>query len=131
MSGTDKLFLILFGIRNMLEMVPDIAESTHGIRNIFADIRNVPTRRPHMVLGMFLLAFPVHVAPSHAAYRLCEVSAHEISSDRPDLSLFGLSVFRPPPPRWGGKCSRLARPFSSDLKPCLTMGKPEVKLTFN
>ena len=23
----------------------------------------------------------------------------------------------------------MARPFSSDLKPCLTMGKPEVKLT--
>ena len=42
----------------MLEIVPDIAQSTHGIRNIFADIRNVPTR-PHMVLGMFLLAFPV------------------------------------------------------------------------
>jgi hypothetical protein len=42
----------------MLEMVPDIAQSTHGIRNIFADIRNVPTR-PHMVLGMFLLAFSV------------------------------------------------------------------------
>ena len=44
----------------MLEMVPDIAQSTHGIRNIFADIRNVPTR-PHKVLGMFLLAFPVAV----------------------------------------------------------------------
>jgi hypothetical protein len=44
----------------MLEIVPDIAQSTHGIRNIFADIRNVPTR-PHMVLGMFLLAFPVNV----------------------------------------------------------------------
>ena len=43
-----------------MEIVPDIAQSTHGIRNIFADIRNVPTR-PHMVLGMFLLAFPVHV----------------------------------------------------------------------
>ena len=42
----------------MLEIVPDIAQSTHGIRNIFADIRNVPTR-PHKVLGMFLLAFPV------------------------------------------------------------------------
>jgi hypothetical protein len=41
----------------MLEIVPDIAQSTHGIRNI-ADIRNVPTR-PHMVLGMFLLAFSV------------------------------------------------------------------------
>ena len=26
---------------------------------------------------------------------------------------------------------QLARPFYSDLKPCLTMGKPEVKLTFN
>ena len=24
-------------------MVPDFAQSTHGIRNIFADIRNVPT----------------------------------------------------------------------------------------
>jgi hypothetical protein len=44
----------------MLEIVPDIAQSTHGIRNIFADIRNVPTR-PHMVLGMFLLLFPVQV----------------------------------------------------------------------
>ena len=42
----------------MLEIVPNIAQSTHGIRNIFADIRNVPTR-PHMVSGMFLLAFPV------------------------------------------------------------------------
>ena len=42
----------------MLEIVPDIAQSTHGIRNIFADIRNVPTR-PHMVLGMFLLPFSV------------------------------------------------------------------------
>ena len=31
----------------------------------------------------------------YLAYRLCEVSAHEISSDRPDLSLFGFSVFRP------------------------------------
>ena len=38
----------------MLEMVPDIAQSTHDIRNIFADIRNVPT-----ILGMFLLAFSV------------------------------------------------------------------------
>ena len=45
----------------MLEIVPDIAQRTHGIRNIFADIRNVPTR-PHMVLGMFLLAFPVTAA---------------------------------------------------------------------
>jgi hypothetical protein len=44
----------------MLEIVPDIAQSTHGIRNIFADIRNDPTR-PHMVLGMFLLPFPVQV----------------------------------------------------------------------
>ena len=42
----------------MLEIVPDIAQSTHGIRNIFVDIRNVPTR-PHMVLGMFLLPFSV------------------------------------------------------------------------
>ena len=42
----------------MLEIVPDIAQSTHGIRNILVDNRNVPTR-PHMVLGMFLLAFPV------------------------------------------------------------------------
>jgi hypothetical protein len=32
----------------------------------------------------------------YLAYRLCEVSAHEISSDRPDLSPFGFSVFRPP-----------------------------------
>jgi hypothetical protein len=44
----------------MLEIVPDIAQSTHGNRNIFADIRNVPTR-PHTVLGMFLLAFSVHL----------------------------------------------------------------------
>ena len=44
-------------------MVPDIAQSTHSIRNIFADIRNVPTR-PHMALGMFLLAFPVKAAAS-------------------------------------------------------------------
>ncbi len=42
----------------MLEFVPDIAQSTQGNRNIFADIRNVPTR-PHTVLGMFLLAFSV------------------------------------------------------------------------
>ena len=42
----------------MLEIVPDIAQGTHGNRNIFADIRNVPTR-PHTVLGMFLLAFSV------------------------------------------------------------------------
>ena len=47
----------------MLEIVPDIAQSTHGIRNIFADIRNVPTR-PHTVLGMFLLAFSVLTAGS-------------------------------------------------------------------
>ena len=57
-SGTHKLILILFGIRNMLEIVPDIAQGTHGIRNIFANIKNVSTR-PHMVLGMFLLPFPV------------------------------------------------------------------------
>ncbi len=42
----------------MLEIVHVIAQSTHGNRNIFADIRNVPTR-PHTVLGMFLLAFSV------------------------------------------------------------------------
>ena len=42
----------------MLEIVPDIAQGTHGNRNIFADIRNVPTR-PHTVLGMFLLPFSV------------------------------------------------------------------------
>ena len=47
----------------MLEIGPDIAQSTHGIRNIFADIRNVPTR-PHMVLGMFLLAFSVSAGRS-------------------------------------------------------------------
>ena len=35
--------MILFGIRNMLENVPDIVQSTQGIWNIFADIRNVPT----------------------------------------------------------------------------------------
>ena len=46
----------------MLENVPDIVQSTHGIRNIFANIRNVPTR-PHMVLGMFLLAFSVPSPP--------------------------------------------------------------------
>jgi hypothetical protein len=45
----------------MLKIVPDIAQSTHGNRNIFADIRNVPTR-PHTVLGMFLLAFSVAAA---------------------------------------------------------------------
>ena len=32
----------------------------------------------------------------YVAYRLFEVSAHDVSSDRPDLSLFGFSVFRPP-----------------------------------
>jgi hypothetical protein len=42
-SGTHKLFLILFAIRNMFENVADVAQITHGIRNIFADIRNVPT----------------------------------------------------------------------------------------
>jgi len=36
----------LFYFRNMLEIVPDIAQSTHGNRNIFADIRNVPTSVP-------------------------------------------------------------------------------------
>ena len=53
----------------MLEIVPDIAQSTHGIRNIFADIRNVPTR-PHMVLGMFLLPFSVRslMASSRISY---------------------------------------------------------------
>jgi hypothetical protein len=30
----------------MLENVPDIVQSTHGIRNIFADIRNVPSGVP-------------------------------------------------------------------------------------
>ena len=30
----------------MLEIVPDIAQSTQGNRNIFADIRNVPTSVP-------------------------------------------------------------------------------------
>ena len=30
----------------MLESVPDIAQITHGTRNIFADIRNVPTGVP-------------------------------------------------------------------------------------
>ena len=57
-SGTFKLFLILFWYQEHERNVPDIAQSTHGIRNIFADIRNVPTR-PHTVLGMFLLAFSV------------------------------------------------------------------------
>jgi hypothetical protein len=50
----------------MLELVPDIAQSTHGIRNIFADIRNVPTR-PHMVLGRFLLPYPVFSATNYTA----------------------------------------------------------------
>ena len=45
----------------MLEIVPDIAQSTHGNRNIFADIKNVPTR-PHTVLGTFLLPFSVQAA---------------------------------------------------------------------
>ena len=58
----------------MLEIVPDIAQSTHGIRNIFADIRNVPTR-PHMVLGMFLLAFPVW---DHNGYRKGTMDEHQI-----------------------------------------------------
>ena len=47
----------------MLEIVPDIAQTTHGIRNIFVDIRNVPTR-PHMVSGMFLVPFPVTMEES-------------------------------------------------------------------
>jgi hypothetical protein len=51
----------------MLEMVPDIAKSTHGIRNNFADIRNVPTR-PHIVLEMFLLAFPVKRVKDRRSY---------------------------------------------------------------
>ena len=41
-SGAHKLFLILFGIRNMMENISDTAQTAHGIRNIFADIRNVP-----------------------------------------------------------------------------------------
>ena len=53
----------------MLEIVPDIAQSTHGIRNIFADIRNVPTR-PHMVLGMFLLPFSVSLDKNIKSPRL-------------------------------------------------------------
>ena len=58
----------------MLDIVPDdIAQSTHGIRNIFADIRNVPTR-PHMVLGMFLLPFPVHEARIMYTYRMLSMS---------------------------------------------------------
>jgi len=52
----------------MLEIVPDIAQSTHGNRNIFADIRNVPTR-PHTVLGMFLLAFSVTSIEENQAVR--------------------------------------------------------------
>ena len=63
----------------MLEIVSDIAQSTHGIRNIFADIRNVPTR-PHMVSGMFLLAFPV-LATWHDAnrtYRMFAFSAFRL-----------------------------------------------------
>ena len=59
-SGTFKLFLILFWYQEHERNVPDIAQSTHGNRNIFADIRNVPTR-PHTVLGMFLLPFSVRV----------------------------------------------------------------------
>ena len=32
----------------------------------------------------------------YVAYRLFEVIAHEVSSHRPDLSLFGYPAFRPP-----------------------------------
>ena len=74
-SGTHKLFLILFGIRNMLEIVSDIAQSTHGIRNIFADIRNVPTR-PHMVLGMFLLPFPVLISTKTNICHMISIMLH-------------------------------------------------------
>ena len=68
----------------MLEIVPDIAQSTHGIRNIFADIRNVPTR-PHMVLGMFLLAFPVTrgcISTSNllAHIKTCELAAAAVAA---------------------------------------------------
>ena len=35
----------------MLEIVPDIAQNTHCIRNIFADIRNVPTGVPCVYHG--------------------------------------------------------------------------------
>ena len=64
----------------MLENVPDIVQSTHGIRNIFADIRNVPTR-PHMVSGMFLLAFPVYlgVIDIYLHFRKAENVARELS----------------------------------------------------
>ena len=33
----------------MLEIVPDIVQITHGIRNIYADIRNVPTGVPCVI----------------------------------------------------------------------------------
>ncbi len=72
-SGTDKLFLILFGIRNMLKMVPDIAQSTHGIRNIFADIRNVPTR-PHMVLCSYYRYVPCAYLASFREYRTLRIA---------------------------------------------------------
>ncbi len=95
------------------------------------------------------------VPHGYVAYRLFEVSAREVSFrsawPKKPIRLLGYPAFRPPgfPPfgfsayrlyglsafrlfrNGDGKCCRLARPFSSDLKPCLTMGKPEVKLTFN
>ncbi len=55
----------------MLEIVPDIAQSTYGSRNIFADIRNVPTR-PHTVLGMFLLAFSVYAFHLTKLFDVCQ-----------------------------------------------------------
>ena len=62
---------------------------------------------------------------------------HDVLSDQPDLSLFGFSAFRRPRPPGGFSAFRFFgllafRLFggrSGNLKPCLTMGKPEVKLT--
>jgi diketogulonate reductase-like aldo/keto reductase len=67
----------------MLEIVPDIAQSTHGIRNIFADIRNVPTR-PHFVLGMFLLPFPVILSDNPRKKRLRILSTADDDYDFDD-----------------------------------------------
>ena len=55
------IFLILFDIRNMLEIVPDIAQTTHGIRNIFAEIRNVPTGVPCDMWGGDLVIFACYL----------------------------------------------------------------------
>ena len=74
----------------------------------------------------------------YVAHRLFEVSvAHDVSPVRPGLRLFGFSAFRPADVSafrlFGfsafGFLLSLTVALNPDLKPCLIMGKPEVKLT--